>query len=162
MDLSILWWLLALALVLVGLAGLILPVLPGAVLVLAGLVLAAWIEDFQYAGAGTIAVLSLLTVVIFAVDFIAGSVGAKRFGASPRAAIGAAIGAVLGMFLGPIGLLLGPFAGAVIGELSARRGWNEAGRAGIGATIGLVIGSAAKLGLAFSMIGVYLLARVIG
>jgi len=162
MDLTILWWLLAVALVLTGLAGLILPVLPGAVLVLAGLVLAAWIEDFQYVGAGWIILLSVLTVVIFAVDFIAGSLGAKRFGASPRAAAGAAIGALLGMFFGPLGLLLGPFAGAVLGELSARRGLNEAGRAGIGATIGLVLGAAAKLGLAFSMIGVYLFVRMMG
>lgn len=162
MDPVVLLWLVAIALVLAGVAGLLLPVLPGAPVLLAGLVMAAWIEDFRYAGFGTIALLTVLCGLIFAVDFVAGSFGARRFGASPRAAAGAAIGALLGIFFGLPGILLGPMAGAVLGELSARRTWTEAGRAGVGATLGLVLGAAAKLGLAMAMIGVFVLVRFLG
>lgn len=162
MDPVIVLWIVAIVLIAGGLAGLVLPVLPGAALLLGGLVMAAWIEDFQYAGAGTLAVLALLAGLIFAVDFIAGAFGAKRFGASPRAAAGAAIGALVGLFFGIAGIVLGPLAGAVIGELSARRTWSEAGRAGVGATIGLVLGAAVKFALAITMIGVYLLVRLAG
>lgn len=162
MDPVVLLWLLAIALVLAGVAGLLLPVLPGAPVLLAGLVMAAWIEDFRYAGFGTIALLTVLCGLIFAVDFVAGSFGARRFGASPRAAAGAAIGALVGIFFGLPGILLGPMAGAVLGELSARRTWTEAGRAGVGATLGLVLGAAAKLGLAMAMIGVFVLVRFLG
>jgi hypothetical protein len=162
MDPVVLLWLVAIALVLVGVAGLLLPVLPGAPVLLAGLVMAAWIEDFRYAGFGTIALLTVLCGLIFVVDFVAGSFGARRFGASPRAAAGAAIGALVGIFFGLPGILLGPMAGAVLGELSARRTWTEAGRAGVGATLGLVLGAAAKLGLAMAMIGVFVLVRFLG
>lgn len=161
MDATLLLWLLAIALVVAGVAGLVLPLLPGAPLVLAGLVMAAWVEDFRYAGFGTIALLTVLCALIFVVDFVAGSFGARRFGASPRAAGGAAIGALVGIFFGLPGILLGPMAGAVLGELSARRSWGEAGRAGMGATLGLVLGAGAKLGLALTMIGVFVLVRFI-
>jgi len=162
MDPVIFLWLIAVALVAAGVAGLVLPVLPGAALLLAGLVMAAWIDDFQYVGVGTLAALAVLGCLVFAVDFVAGSFGARRFGASPRAALGAAIGALLGLFFGLPGLLLGPMAGAFIGEISARRTWSEAGRAGVGATLGLVLGAAAKLGLALTMIGIFLFVRFLG
>ena len=68
--------------------------------------------------------------------------GAKRFGASKRAIVGALIGTIVGLFLGLPGVLFGPFIGAVIGELSARRNLEDAARAGFGATIGLVLGVA--------------------
>jgi len=158
-DLQLLWMLIALALVLLGLAGLVLPALPGAVPLLAGLALAAWAEDFAHVGAASLALITLLGCLVFVVDFVAGSLGAKRFGASPRAAVGAAIGALAGLVLGPVGFFVGPFIGAVVGELSAQRTLHEAGRAGFGATVGLVLGTAAKLALAFCMIGVYLVAR---
>ena len=151
--------LLAAAMVVAGLAGLILPILPGAALLLAGLIVAAWAESFAYVGAKTIAVLTLLACLIFAVDFVAGSLGARRFGASPRAALGAAIGALVGIWFGLIGIFVGPFIGAVAGELSVRRTFAEAGRAGIGTALGLAIGAAVKLALAFAMIGVFVLVR---
>jgi hypothetical protein len=74
---------------------------------------------------------------------------------------GAAAGAIIGIFFGLAGVLLGPFIGAVIGELSVRRDLGAAGRAGIGATIGLVLGTAAKLALGFTMIGIALVMRFI-
>jgi uncharacterized protein YqgC (DUF456 family) len=158
---TIILWVLAVALILLGLAGFVLPMLPGALLLFAGLLLAAWTEDFGYVGGGTLAVLGVMALLIYVVDFLAGAFGAKRFGASNRAIVGAAIGALVGLFFGIPGVLLGPFVGAVLGELSAQRNLQDAGRAGIGATLGLVLGVAAKLALGFAMVGVFLVARFV-
>jgi uncharacterized protein YqgC (DUF456 family) len=160
MDATVLLWLLAAILVLAGLVGLLLPVLPGPPLLFAGLLVAAWAEDFAYVGAGTLTVLAALALLSYGVDFVATALGAKRFGASKRAVIGAAVGAVVGLFFGLPGVLFGPFIGAVIGELTAQRGLGEAGRAGMGATLGLVLGVAGKLALAFSMLGLFALMRI--
>ena len=151
--------LLALALVLTGLAGLVLPAIPGAPLVFAGLLLAAWAEEFAYVGMWTLVALAVLALLTYGVDFWATMFGAKKFGASKRAVVSALIGAFVGVFLGFPGVLFGPFIGAVVGELLAQRSLKTATRAGFGATIGLVLGTALKLALALSMIGVFLVAR---
>ena len=157
---DLLWLALAALLVLLGIAGLVLPALPGAPLLFAGFLLAAWAEGFAYVGGGTLALLGALAVLAYLVDFAAGAFGAKRFGASRAGVAGAALGALLGLFFGLPGVLLGPFAGAVAGELLvARRKPAEAGRAGVGATLGLALGAAAKLALGFTMLGIFLLAR---
>ena len=156
---NLLLWMLVVALVTAGIIGLLLPALPGPPVVFVGLSLGAWIDDFAYVGWGTLTLLAVIAAAISAVDFAAGSLGASRFGASPRAAWGALVGALVGIALGPAGILVGPFLGAVVGELSARRTLSEAGRAGVGATVGLIVGAAAKLGLAFTMVGVFVLAR---
>ena len=161
MDTTIILWLLAAILVLAGLIGLLLPVLPGPPLLFAGLLVAAWAEDFAYVGAGWLTVLAALAVLTYAVDFAATALGAKRFGASKRAVVGAAVGAVVGLFFGLPGILLGPFIGAVIGELTAQRELRDAGRAGVGATLGLALGVAVKLALAFSMLGLFAMARLL-
>lgn len=161
MDTTLLLWMLAAFLVLLGIAGLMLPALPGAPLLFAGLFTAAWAEDFIYVGTGTLIVLAVLAVLISIVDFIAGALGAKHFGASPRAVAGAVIGAALGLFFGLPGVLLGPFAGAVIGELSVHKDLNAATRAGFGASLGLLIAAVAKIALAFTMIGVFVTMRFI-
>ena len=156
---EIMLWTLAVALVAAGVIGLVLPAMPGPPLVFGGLLIAAWIEDFVYAGWVTLGILGLLAVLTYLVDFAAGALGAKRFGASPRAVWGAVLGALAGIAFGPIGILLGPFIGALLGELSMQRSMGQASRAGIGATIGLVLGSAVKLALAFTMIGIFLIVR---
>jgi uncharacterized protein YqgC (DUF456 family) len=155
-----LWLLLAALLVLIGLAGIVLPALPGVVLIFAGLALAAWAEGFQYVGTGTLAILGVLTLLAWSLDWVAGAIGAKRFGASRYAIIGATIGAVVGIFFAVPGILLGPFLGAVAGELLARRDLEQAGRAGVGAWLGLLIGVAAKLALSLSMIAIFVFMRV--
>lgn len=159
---AILLWLLAALLVLVGIAGLVVPGLPGAPLIFAGLLAAAAAEDFTHVGAWTLALLGAMAALSYVVDFAATALGARRFGASRRAVLGAALGLFAGLFLGLPGILLGPFVGAVLGELSQRRSLPEAGRAGIGATLGLALGAAAKLALAFSMIGVFVAVRFLG
>jgi uncharacterized protein YqgC (DUF456 family) len=136
-----------------------LPGIPGAPLLFAGLVLAAWAEDFAYVGIKTIAILGVLALLNYGVDFWATMYGAKRFGASKRAIVGALIGAAIGIFFGLPGVIFGPFIGAAIGELTARRGLHDAARAGFGATIGIVLGAALKIALAFTMIGVFAVAR---
>src|SRR5262245_40829413 len=113
MDSSTLWLLVAALLVLVGLAGIVLAALPGVVLIFSGLLLAAWAEDFQYIGAKTLAALGMLTVLAWSLDLAAGALGAKRFGASRHAIVGAGIGALVGLFFALPGMLLGPFLGAV-------------------------------------------------
>lgn len=144
-----------------GIAGMVLPVLPGPVLLLAGLVMAAWAENFTYVGPVILSVLALLTILAHGLDFLAGSLGVKRYGASRRAAIGAAIGAFVGLFFGFIGVFLGPFIGAVVGELTVNRNIFGAGRAGIGAWLGILIGTAAKIAIGFSMIGLFVIARLV-
>lgn len=159
MSVELLLWLAAALLVALGLAGTLLPALPGAPLLFAGLLVAAWAEDFRYVGAGWLCVLGVLAAATVAVDFVANSLGAKQFGASKRAMLGAALGGLVGLFFGLPGVLLGPFLGAVLGELSLRRDWPRAQRAGIGATLGLALGAAAKLALAFTMLGLFAAVR---
>ncbi len=149
-------------LVIVGIAGTVLPVLPGVAFVFGGLLLAAWADGFQRVGAVTVAILGVLTALAVAADFMASAFGAKRMGASPRAIAGATLGAVVGIFFGLPGLLLGPFVGAVAGELSARRELRHAGRAGLGTWVGLLLGSIAKLAIAFTMVGVFATAWLLG
>jgi uncharacterized protein YqgC (DUF456 family) len=159
MEPHLTYWTLAVLLIVVGLAGIVLPAIPGPPLIFAGLFLAAWAENFAYVGAGTLVILGLLALLTYGVDLWATMFGAKRFGASKRAVAGALIGAIVGLFLGFAGVLFGPFIGAVIGELSAQRSLEDAARAGFGATVGLVLGAALKLALALSMIGIFAVAR---
>jgi uncharacterized protein YqgC (DUF456 family) len=154
-------WLLAIVLSVAGLAGLVLPALPGPALLFGGLVAAAWAEHFTYVGTVTLIVLAAVAVLAHVLDFIAGSIGAKRYGASGRAVFGAAVGAIVGMFFGLFGLLLGPFIGAMLGELSARSDLAAASRAGVGATIGMIVGTAAKVALGVTMVGIYLFVRLV-
>jgi uncharacterized protein YqgC (DUF456 family) len=151
-------WILAVVLILAGLAGIVLPGMPGTVLIFAGLLLAAWADGFMRVGAVTLVVLGMVTVASYAIDFVAAAFGAGRLGASKRAMMGAALGTALGLVLGLPGLILGPFIGAVLGELSATRDLARAAGIGVGAWIGFIIGVAVKVGVAFLMIGIFLAA----
>jgi len=146
-------------LVIAGFIGLIIPALPGAPLLFGGLLLAAWAEDFRHVGFWTLALLLVLTILTYVADVVSTAFGAKQFGASSRAAIGAIIGGVAGLFLGLIGILIGPFVGALLAELTIRRDMAGATKAGVGAWIGMILGTAAKMALAITMIGIYLLKR---
>jgi uncharacterized protein YqgC (DUF456 family) len=152
---SILLWVSGVALVLVGLAGIILPGLPGHVLILAGLVLAAWADGFTRVSGWTLGVIALIAAASYLVDFAGAAVGARKLGASSRAMVGAGLGTVAGLFFGLPGIILGPFAGAVIGELTVKPDLRQAGKAGVAAWIGFAIGTAIKVGMAFVMIGIF-------
>jgi uncharacterized protein YqgC (DUF456 family) len=155
---DIVWYVVAAILVLVGLAGSVLPALPGVPLVFAGLLVAAWADDFTRVGAATIVALGLLTLVSFAIDFAATAMGAKRVGATRLAIAGAALGTFAGVFLGIPGLILGPFVGAVVGEMLSHGELQRATRAGVATWVGLLFGTLAKLALVFTMIGVFAVA----
>ncbi|OGI44820.1 MAG: hypothetical protein A2150_05920 [Candidatus Muproteobacteria bacterium RBG_16_64_11] len=159
MTLTVLLWVLAVVLVLAGLAGMVLPALPGAPLLFAGLLAAAWAEDFAYVGTKTLIALGVMATLSYALDFAATALGARRFGASSRAIAGAALGTVVGLFFGLPGLVLGPFLGAMAGELTARRDLQAAAGAGVGAFLGLLLATAGKLALGFAMLGLFLLVR---
>jgi len=159
MDMTMVLWIVAVVLVVVGLAGTILPVLPGAPLVLAGLVAAAWAENFVYVGVPTLVLLAVLTALTYVIDLVTSALGAKRVGASKYAIWGAVLGGLVGAFFGIVGILLGPFVGAVAGELGAGRSVKQAGRAGVASWIGFVAGTLGKLALLFTMIGIFVLAR---
>ena len=158
---QILLWLLAALLIVVGFAGLILPAVPGIPLVFAGLVLLAWAENFAFVGWITLAALGVLALLSYCVDLLATTLGAKRFGASPRAVACAALGVVAGLFFGLPGIVLGPFVGAVIGEFSRQASARAAVQAGLGAMLGLLFGALLKIALAFTMVGVFVLDRLL-
>ena len=145
-------------LIAVGIAGTVLPALPGPVLVFAGLLLGAWAEGFERVGPATLVLLALLTIAAYVVDLAATVLGVQRSGASGRAVAGAAIGLLAGIPFGLLGLLLGPFAGAVIAELTVRNDLRMASRAGFAAWLGFLIGTVAKLALVFAMLGIFLAA----
>ena len=148
-------WTLAAILVLVGLAGTLLPALPGVPLVFFGLLAAAWIGNFQRIGWPTLTLLAVLTALAIGVDLLASFLGARRVGASRLALLGAAIGGVIGLFSGLVGIFIFPFVGAVIGELIARKEMGQAAKVGVATWLGLVFGVLAKLALALTMIGVF-------
>jgi uncharacterized protein YqgC (DUF456 family) len=154
-------WLTALVLIGAGIAGTVLPALPGAPLVFGGLLLAAWIDGFHKVGYVVIGVLGALTLFTVVVDIAAAVLGAKRVGASRAGLLGAAIGTLVGLFLGFAGLVIGPFAGALLGELSARRGLISAGRVAVGTWVALLIAVVVKLAVVFMMIGLFVFAYLL-
>jgi uncharacterized protein YqgC (DUF456 family) len=149
------WWVLSVGLILVGLAGTVLPALPGTALVLAGIVLGAWVDDFTRVGVVTLAVISALAVLAWVLDYVAGLLGAKRAGASRQALVGAALGTVLGIFMGLVGVLFMPLVGAALGEYLARKNEQQALKVGVSTWLGIMAGLLAKVVLAFVMIGIF-------
>lgn len=155
------FWIASVLMVVVGVAGTLMPAVPGTPLVFAGLLLAAWIDGFQRVGAPTLVVLALMTAAAFLVDFVSASLGAKRAGASREAVIGAALGTLVGIFFGLPGLLLGPFVGAVTGEYLSCRDLAGAGRVAAGTWFGFVFGVLVKLALAFAMVGLFVISYLL-
>ena len=164
MDPKTLYYLIAATMVVVGLIGTVLPALPGLPLVFGGMLVAAWADGFTNVPAWVLILLGLLTLLSLAIDFWATALGAKRVGASRKAIIGAMLGTLGGLFvLPPLGLLLGPFAGALAGELLHRRSLDkahlgDAAKIGFGTWLGILLGVVLKLGLAFTMLGLFALA----
>jgi len=154
-------WMFAWVLIVVGVAGTVLPALPGTALVFAGAALGAWIDDFERVSGITIAVLGALAVLAFVLDYVAGLLGAKKAGASRQALVGAAIGTVLGIFMGIVGVLFMPFVGAVVGEYLARREHAGALKVGVATWVGLMIAMLAKVVIAFVMIGIFVVALMV-
>jgi len=168
MDSTILLYILAVIFIIVGLVGTVFPALPGMPLMFAGMLLAAWAGHFQTISLTVVFILAALTVIALIADFVAGALGAKRVGASKLAIIGATIGTVAGLFTAPLGLIIGPFAGAAIGEYLHQQNENkfdtrenqlaQATKVGIHTWIGMIIGIGVKVALAFVMLGIFIFA----
>jgi uncharacterized protein YqgC (DUF456 family) len=155
---DVLLWVLAAVLVFIGIIGVVLPAVPGTILVFAGLLLAASVDGFTRVGAGTLVLLGVLAAASYGIDVVAVALGARRLGASRPAMMGAALGTLFGLVFGLPGVIVGPFVGAVLGELISTRDLARAGRMGVAAWIGFAIGIAAKVGLVFVMLGIFLTA----
>jgi uncharacterized protein YqgC (DUF456 family) len=155
---AVLLWIVGILLVGVGLAGVVLPALPGTMLIVLGLVIAASADGFSRVGVWTLLLIGAIGAASYTVDFVAAAMGAKRLGASRRAVGGAALGTLLGLPLGLPGLIFGPLVGAVVGELTVHNDWRRAGQVGLAAWIGFAIGTGVKIAMAFSMIAIFLAA----
>jgi uncharacterized protein len=146
-----------LLLMLVGLLGAVLPGLPGTPVVLAAAVIHRLVFAERGASWWVLGLLALLTAFSLVLDFLASTYGAKKLGATWRGAVGAALGAVFGLFWMPFGLLLGPLLGATLFELTAGREWREAGKAGVGAALGVLAGTLGKVACGIAMIALFTL-----
>jgi uncharacterized protein YqgC (DUF456 family) len=155
---DVLLWTLSAVLIAVGVAGTVLPALPGTALVLGGILLGAWIDDFSRVGWGSLGAITFLAVLAWVLDYVAGLLGARRAGASRQALIGAGVGTVVGLFMGLVGVLFMPLVGAALGEYLARRDQRQALTVGVSTWIGIMVGLIAKVVLAFVMIGIFVVA----
>ncbi|MCU0925046.1 MAG: DUF456 domain-containing protein [Hydrogenophaga sp.] len=160
MEITLLWVLSAVLIVL-GLAGTVLPLLPGTLLVWGGVVLGAWIDDFTRVGTTTVVVVTVLALLAWGLDYVAGLMGAQKVGASKQALLGAAVGTVVGLFMGLVGVLFMPLVGAAVGEYLARKDQSRAVKVGVATWVGIMVGLIAKVVLAFIMVGVFVAALLI-
>lgn len=135
-----------------GLFGSLVPALPGIPLAFAGIWLAAGVDHYHHIGLWWLLGIAAVGAVGLTLDLLAGALGAKRAGASRRAVWGALLGSVIGIFFGLPGLLVGPFAGAVIGELSTGQGVQRSTHVGLSAWLGLIFGTIMKLVSCVTMI----------
>jgi uncharacterized protein YqgC (DUF456 family) len=154
-------WALAALLIVVGVAGTILPALPGAILVFAGVLLGAWIDGFTRISVLTVVLVGVLTVLAWATDYVAAALGAKKVGASRAAIVGAALGTLAGVFTGFVGLLFMPLVGAALGQYYADRDLRRARDVGFATWIGFLVGTAVKIALVFAMVGIFVAALVL-
>lgn len=160
--LELVLYLLAAALIIGGLAGAILPALPGIPMIFGGIWLTAAVDGYRHLGTWWLVGIGLLGAAGVVIDFVAGTLGAKRVGASRQALWGATLGTFAGMFLGIAGLLLGPFVGALAGELLAGNSVLRSTHVGVGTWLGLLFGTVCKLAVSFTMLGLFTLGMLLG
>lgn len=151
------WWLFTMLLFAVGLIGTVLPAIPGTTIILAAAVIHRMMLGAERSiGWWSIAVLVLLTLGSYVLDFLSGYFGAKYFGATKWGTFGAVIGALVGLFFGILGLFVGPIIGAITGEFIAGKRIIDAGRAGWGSLVGNIGGMLGRLVIALAMIAIFL------
>ena len=156
MDIAL--YTLAAALIIGGLIGSVIPALPGLPMIFGGIWLTAAVDGYQHLGLWWLLIIGGLGSAGVILEFVASTLGAKRIGASRQALWGASIGTLAGMFLGIPGLLLGPFIGALLGELASGNSVLRSAHVGVGTWIGLLFGTLMKLVISFVMVGLFALA----
>jgi len=152
---DILLYVVAVAMMVAGLGGSIVPALPGIPLIFGGIWLIAGVDRYRHLGLGWLLCIAAVGAVGLTLDLLAGALGAKRVGASRQAVWGAVLGTVIGLFLGLPGLLLGPFVGAVLGEMAAGNSAMRSAHVGVGAWIGLIFGTIIKLVSSLMMVALF-------
>jgi uncharacterized protein len=161
MDGNTLGWIFAVILIVVGIAGTVLPALPGVVLVLGGIALGAWLDDFTRVPWWAVAICAVLAVIAWVTDYVATVMGAKKAGASKLAIIGAAVGTIVGIFMGLVGVLFMPFVGAALGQYISEKDHARAAKVGVATWLGLLVGTVVKLALVFVMVGIFVAALLL-
>lgn len=128
-----------------GIAGCVLPVIPGPPLSYIGLLILHFTTRYQFSTTFLV-IWGIVTVVVYAIDYFIPVWGTKRFGGSKRGVWGSLIGLVIGLFFfPPFGIIIGPFLGAVIGELTAGKDHRSALKSGFGSFMGFLLGTLIKL-----------------
>jgi uncharacterized protein YqgC (DUF456 family) len=150
-------WLIVLTLMVLGLAGTVIPFLPGTPLIFLGALIYAIATDWTPIGGGRLIVLGLIGALGYVMPHLAAAIGARRGGGSRWAVGGAIVGGFVGMFAGIPGLLVGPLLGAIIGELLNSGHLASSIQTGVTTFIGMVAGAVANVALAVMMIGLFLL-----
>jgi len=158
---TIVLWTVAIVLIAIGIVGTIVPAVPGVTLIFAGMALGAWIDGFARIPVWVVVILGAFAAIAWTVDFAAAALGAKRVGASGRAIVGAALGTIAGIFTGLWGLVFMPLVGAAIGEYSVQRDLRRAGKVGVATWIGLLLGTAVKIAIVFTMVGIFVTALLV-
>ena len=157
-----LWWTLTLVLMFAGLAGTVVPVLPGTTVILAAAIMHHLaLGEAHSIGWWSIAGLTVLAVLSYVLDFGSAALGAKYFGATRWGAVGGIIGTVVGMFFFPLGIFIGPLAGVLIGELLGGQRLLPAGKSTWGTFLGTTAGIVGKLVIAGAMIVWFLVAALV-
>jgi uncharacterized protein YqgC (DUF456 family) len=140
-----------------GAIGSVVPILPGTPIIF----IAAVLHRLYFGAAGAnnwvLLGLLLLTVISFLFDYLSGTYGAKKLGATWRGMLGAIIGGLVGLFFSLPGIILGPFIGAMLFELLGGSKFKHAARAGLGAFLGLIAGAIGKFAICVVMIGLFTL-----
>jgi len=145
-----------------GLAGSVLPMLPGTPLILLGAFIYAWYTNFGVVTWGILIVLLVLMLLSQLLEYLASMMGAKKFGASRWGIAGALCGGFMGLFLGGIaGIIIGPFLGALLFELFYGKTIKASLQIGFGTMVGFVGGAIGKFIIALTMIGVFLGALIL-
>jgi uncharacterized protein YqgC (DUF456 family) len=152
---EILLYVIAVILIVAGLAGAVVPSLPGIPMIFGGIWLIAWMDHFRHLGLWWLLGIVLVGTIGLILDLMAGALGAKRVGASQLAVWGALAGTLIGLFFGLPGIVLGPFLGAVTGELASGNSVLRSAHVGVGTWVGLIFGTLIKLISSVMMVALF-------
>lgn len=153
---TILGWILIIALFAVGLAGAVYPILPGALAIYLAFLVYGWFFSFDSFGVWFWIIQTLIVVVLFVADYVVGAWGTKKFGGSRKSVILSTIGVIIGPFVIPaFGLVIGPFLGAFIGELLSGSSVIKSVKVGFGSLVGMFSSMVMKIILQIAMVVIF-------
>lgn len=153
---DIVWIIISGVLIIIGIIGCIIPVIPGPPISFIGLLLLQ-LKTIPPFSARFLAIWAVITIGVTVLDYIVPAYGTKKFGGSRHGMWGSIIGLFFGLFFfPPFGIIIGPFAGAVIGEMITGKEFNDALRSGFGSFLGFIAGTIMKLAVSFFLAYYYI------